>query len=96
MAERARAVVECRYTNKECGEKVYKTIQNLVASPQTEGTTCTVNIIGARPSMTTSDAILGLFDLVQEAGKEMGCPLRASSAVVARMQILSLSLVFRL
>ncbi|MCG8532039.1 MAG: M20 family metallopeptidase [Desulfovibrionales bacterium] len=75
VAERARAVVECRYTNKECGEKVYKTIQKLVASPQTEGTTCTVNIIGARPSMTTSDAILGLFDLVQEAGKELGLSL---------------------
>lgn len=78
VAEKARAVVECRYTDKECGEGVWNAVQQMAADPLVEGTACAVKLTTARPSMTTNDAILGLFDLIAEVGTELGMALECT------------------
>ena len=75
VAEKARAIVECRYTDKSCGDAVWNTVQQMAAEPLVEGTTCAVKLTTARPAMTTNEAIQGLFDLVAEVGTELGMTL---------------------
>lgn len=78
VAEKARAIVEFRYTQKECGDTVWQTVQELAANPFCCGTTCTVRTITARPSMVTNDAILGLYDMIKEIGQEHGFDIQCA------------------
>lgn len=75
VAEKARAVVECRYTDKACGDAVWEAVQQMAAEPFIRGTTCSVMLTTAKPAMTTNDAVLGLFDLISEVGTELGMTL---------------------
>ncbi|SIO10114.1 M20 family metallopeptidase [Halodesulfovibrio marinisediminis] len=78
VAEKARAIVEFRYTQKNSGDRVWETIQNLAANPFNNATTCTVSTITARPSMVTNDAILGLYDMIKEIGVEHGFEIQCA------------------
>lgn len=78
VAEKARAIVEFRYNKKECGDSVWKAVQELAAKPFTEGTTCFVKTMTARPPMVTNDAILGLYDMVKEVGTKHGYDIQCA------------------
>ncbi len=78
VAEKARAIVEFRYTQKDCGDKVWKTVQKLAAEPYTKGTSCVVRAITARPSMVTNDAILGLYKMIEEIGIDFGFDIQCA------------------
>lgn len=78
VSEKARAIVEFRYTKKESGDKVWEAIQQLAAKPFTKGSSCTVRTMTARPSMDTNDAILGLYDMIKEIGTEHGYDIQCA------------------
>ncbi|MFA9395503.1 MAG: M20 family metallopeptidase [Halodesulfovibrio sp.] len=78
VSEKARAIVEFRYTKKDSGDKVWEAVQQLAAKPFTKGTSCTVRTITARPSMDTNDAILGLYDMIKEIGTEHGYDIQCA------------------
>lgn len=78
VSEKARAIVEFRYTKKDSGDKVWEAIQQLAAKPFTKGSSCTVRTITARPSMDTNDAILGLYDMIKEIGTEHGYDIQCA------------------
>lgn len=78
VSEKARAIVEFRYTQKDCGDNVWKAVQKLAANPFTSGTACTVRTITARPSMDTNDAILGLYDMIKKIGTEHGFEIQCA------------------
>lgn len=78
VSEKARAIVEFRYTQKTCGDNVWKAVQKLAANPFTSGTSCTVRTITARPSMDTNDAILGLYDMIKQIGTEHGFEIQCA------------------
>ena len=78
VSEKARAIVEFRYTKKDSGDKVWEAVQQLAAKPFTKGTSCAVRTITARPSMDTNDAILGLYDMIKEIGTEHGYDIQCA------------------
>jgi len=78
VAEKARAIVEFRYVQKECGDKVWGAVQKMASEPFTKGTSCSVKTITARPSMDTNDAILGLFDMIKEVGTQHGFEIQCA------------------
>ena len=75
IAEHASAIIESRFMDTEAEKNMRDAVEQLAATPQTSGTSCTLRYITMRPPMVTTDAILELYTRVHAIGERLSIPV---------------------